>query len=298
MPLPFEIEVPDAPTVDITVAGVKRKFDLDEPVLPDWIKKKDFASGGYPYDKKMDEDAYEAELEALQCELVKLQFHLQKTGDRVMILYEGRDAAGKGGAIGAFRENLNPRMVRTVALAKPSDVERSQWYFQRYSQHLPSAGEIVLFDRSWYNRAGVEPVMGFCTPDQHEAFLDDAPKFEKMITHSGIRLFKFWIEIGQEMQLKRFHDRRHSPLRVWKLSPIDIKALQKWEEYTAARDLNLERTDSGHAPWTVIRGNDKRRARVNTIRAVLSALDYAGKNDSRVGKIDAKIVRNASNYKD
>jgi polyphosphate kinase 2 len=290
MPLPFEIEIPDAPTVEIVVSGVRRKFDLDEPDLPDWVKKRAFASGGFPYNKKMDEEAYEAELEALQCELVKLQFHLQKSGGRVLAIFEGRDAAGKGGSIAAFRENLNPRMVRTVALAKPSDVERSQWYFQRYAQHLPSAGEIVLFDRSWYNRAGVEPVMGFCTSEQHQAFLDDAPKFEKMVTHSGIRLFKFWLEIGQEMQLKRFHDRRHSPLRVWKLSPIDIKALQKWGEYTAARDLNLSRTDSEHARWTVIRGNDKRRARLDVIRTVLTGLDYAGKNVARIGKIDPKIV--------
>ncbi len=278
------------------VSGTKRKFDLDEPDLPDWIKKNALASGGFPYAKKLDNDTYKDELEALQAELVKLQFHLQKTGGRVVALFEGRDAAGKGGNIAAIRENLNPRLCRNVALAKPSDVEQGQWYFQRYAEQLPTAGEIVLFDRSWYNRAGVEPVMGFCTPEQHQAFLRDAPEFENLIVSTGIRLFKFWIEIGQEMQLKRFHDRRHSPLRVWKLSPIDIKALQKWDEYTAARDLNWSRTDSAHAPWTIIRGNDKRRARLNAMRTILSALDYAGKNAKRIGEIDPLIVRNSGNF--
>lgn len=288
------IEVPDAPVVEIKVAGTARTFDLDDPKLPDWARKSAFASGGYPHAEKLDEDSYAKRLEALQKELVKVQFWLQRTGGRVMALFEGRDAAGKGGAIAAFRQNLNPRLLRAVALAKPSDVERGQWYFQRYAQHLPTAGETVLFDRSWYNRAGVEPVMGFCTPEQRDSFLKEAPRFEAMIANSGIRLFKFFIDIGQEMQLKRFHDRRHDPLKVWKLSPIDLKALTKWDDYTAARDRMLAATHSAHAPWTIIRGNDKRRARLAVMQVVLSALDYEAKDKARIGEIDGAIFHTAS----
>jgi polyphosphate kinase 2 len=284
------IEVPDAPVVELKVSGKSRSFDLDDPVLPDWVKKHAHASGGFPYEKKLDLDEYEDRLEALQKELVKVQFWLQRTGGRVMALFEGRDGAGKGGAIAAFRQNLNPRLLRAVALAKPSDVERGQWYFQRYAQHFPTAGETVLFDRSWYNRAGVEPVMGFCTPEQHESFLQEAPRFEAMIANSGIRFFKFFIDIGQEMQLKRFHDRRHDPLKVWKLSPIDLKALSKWSEYSGARDRMLAATHTAHAPWTIIRGNDKRRARLAVMQTVLTALDYEAKDRSRIGTIDERIA--------
>ncbi len=175
-------------------------------------------------------------------------YWLQEAGQRVMVVFEGRDAAGKGGSIEAIRENLNPRHVRSVALSKPSDVQMGQWYYQRYIEHFPTKGEMILFDRSWYNRAGVEPVMGFCTPQQHEAFLKETPRFEKIVVNDGIHFFKFWIDIGREMQLRRFHDRRHSKLKIWKLSPIDIKALSKWDEYTQARDTMLEATDSAHAP--------------------------------------------------
>jgi polyphosphate kinase 2 len=282
--------IPDAPAVEVTIDGRTNLFDLDEPALPEWIKKKSLASGGYPYDKKMDEDAYAAELEALQEELVKVQYWLQEAGQRVLTVFEGRDAAGKGGAISAIRENLNPRQVRTVALSKPSDVQMGQWYYQRYIEHFPTKGEMVLFDRSWYNRAGVEPVMGFCTPEQQAAFLEETPRFEKIVANDGIHFFKFWIDIGREMQLRRFHDRRHSKLKIWKLSPVDIKALSKWDEYTKARDTMLEATHSKHAPWTIILGNDKRRARLNVIRSILHRLDYAGKDVARIGEIDPKIV--------
>jgi polyphosphate kinase 2 len=294
----FAIEVPDAPAIEIDVDGKKRKFDLDEPDLPDWVKKNDFTAGNFPYTKKLDKDDYEKQLEDLQMELVKVLFHLQKTGERILAIFEGRDAAGKGGTIARFREFLNPRYARSVALAKPSDTERGQWYFQRYAHHFPTSGEFVFFDRSWYNRAGVEPVMGFCTPEQHEEFLREVPLFEHLLVNSGIRYFKFWLNIGRETQLKRFHDRRHDPLKIWKLSPIDIKALEKWDDYTKMRDLMFNRTDSEHAPWTVIRANDKRRARINAIRTVLHSIDYDGKDKDRIGETDDLIVRPARDFND
>ncbi len=270
--------IPDAPAVEVTIDGKTNMFDLDEPVLPEWIRKKSLESGGFPYREKMDEDAYEKELEALQEELVKVLYWLQEEGQRIMVVFEGRDAAGKGGSIEAIRENLNPRYVRPVALSKPSDVQMGQWYYQRYIEYFPTKGEMILFDRSWYNRAGVEPVMGFCSPQQHKAFLEETPRFEKIVVNDGIHFFKFWIDIGREMQLRRFHDRRHSKLKIWKLSPIDIKALSKWDDYTQARDTMLEATDSQHAPWTLILGNDKRRARINIIRSILHRLDYPTKD--------------------
>ena len=196
-------------------------------MLPDWVDEKTVASGGFPYNKKLDEKEYEKTLEGLQVELVKLQAWQQTTGKRVMILFEGRDAAGKGGTIGVVRQYMNPRTARNVALTKPTETERGQWYFQRYIAHFPTAGEFVTFDRSWYNRAGVEPVMGFCTPEQHKQFLKETPRFEKMIVSEGIVFFKFWLDIGQEMQLKRFHDRRHSPLTNWKFSPMDVAGITR-----------------------------------------------------------------------
>lgn len=294
----FSIDVPDAPAIEVEIGGKSRRFDLDEPQLPDWIRKNALASGNFPYERKMDEAAYESELRDLQMELVKVLYWLQRTRERVLLVFEGRDAAGKGGTIARFREFLNPRHARAVALAKPSDVEAGQWYFQRYVHHFPTSGEFVFFDRSWYNRAGVEPVMGFCTPQQHEGFLSEVPQFERLLVRSGIRYFKFWLNIGREMQLKRFHDRRHDPLKIWKLSPIDIKALQKWDDYTRMRDVMFARTDSDHAPWTVIRANDKNRARLNAIRVVLKAIDYDGKDDKRIGAIDERIVRPARTFAD
>ena len=276
--------------VELDIHGKKRVFDIDDPKLPDWIEEKAFDSDDYPYDKKLDGDEYEETLEALQVELVKVQFWQQKTGKRIMAVFEGRDAAGKGGAIHATMSNMNPRSARIVALTKPTETERGQWYFQRYVATFPTSGEFVLFDRSWYNRAGVEPVMGFCTPEQYEKFLKEAPRFEKMVVSEDIQLFKFWLNIGREMQLKRFHDRRHDPLKVWKLSPMDIAALNKWDDYTEKRDRMLKETHTDHAPWTVIRANDKRRTRLNLIRHILKTLDYEGKDKKAIGEIDDKIV--------
>ncbi len=276
--------------VEIDVGGKKRMFDIGDPDLPDWVKDKMMESGNYPYDEKLDRKDYEEVLEDLQEELVKLQTWLQASGDRLMIIFEGRDAAGKGGTISVFRQFLNPRAARDVALAKPTDAERKQWYFQRYIAHFPTAGEIVTFDRSWYNRGGVEPVMGFCTPEQNWKFLQDAPYFERMITEEGIHFFKFWLNIGQEMQLKRFHDRVHSRLKSWKFSPIDIAGMTRWGDYTHHRDITITSTHTEYAPWTVIRANDKRRARIEAIRKVLGAIDYAGRNLSVIGEPDPLIV--------
>ncbi|HTV70177.1 MAG TPA: polyphosphate kinase 2 [Rhizobiaceae bacterium] len=279
-----------APTVKITVAGKKRTFDIDDANLPKWVDENALTSDGYPYEKKLDEDEYEDTLEALQIELVKLQAWLQSAGQRVLILFEGRDAAGKGGAINAVRENMNPRNARNVALPKPTDTERGQWYFQRYVSHFPTGGELVTFDRSWYNRAGVESVMGFCTPEQHEKFLAETPAFEQLIVNEGIFFFKFWLDIGQEMQIKRFHDRRHSPLKNWKFSPIDIAGMSKWDDYTRNRDLMFERTHSKHAPWIIVRANDKRRARIAVIRRVLLRVPYEGRDLTVIGTEDKKII--------
>ncbi|CVI59794.1 MULTISPECIES: polyphosphate kinase 2 [Agrobacterium] len=283
-------------TVDITVDGKLRSFDIDDPVLPDWVEEKKLSAGNFPYDKKMKREDYDSTLETLQVELVKVQFWLQTTGKRVMAVFEGRDAAGKGGAIFAARAYLNPRYARVVALTKPTETERGQWYFQRYISHFPTAGEFVLFDRSWYNRAGVEPVMGFCTPEEHKRFLKETPRLEKMLVHDDVHLFKFWLDIGRETQIERFHDRRHSPLKCWKLSDMDIAALTKWDDYTQKRDEMLANTHTDDAPWTVVRANDKRRARVNLIRHILLALDYEGKDKKAIGEIDDKIVGSGPDF--
>ena len=271
-------------------------FDLDNPDLPKSIKKAAFESGNYPYDEKMDREEYEETLLKLQIELVKLQSHLQESGGRVVALFEGRDAAGKGGSIRRYLNYLNPRHNRVVALSKPTETERKQWYFQRYATHLPTAGEQVLYDRSWYNRAGVEPVMGFSTPEQTEKFLEEAPNFERMIVDDGIHFFKFWLNIGQQMQQVRFHARRHDPLKQWKLSPIDRKALGMWDAYSQARDKMLEHTDTEHAPWTIIRSNDKRRARLAIIRRVLSSIDYEGRDEKLVSQVDENITQSAATF--
>jgi polyphosphate kinase 2 len=277
--------------VTVNFEGKTYQFDINDPVLPAWVEETALSSDGYPYDKKLDEKLYLKELETLQIELVKLQEWQIATKQRVVVVFEGRDAAGKGGTINAVRENMNPRTARNVALPKPSDTERGQWYFQRYANQMPTAGEFVTFDRSWYNRAGVEPVMGFCTPEQHEEFLTEAPNFEKMLISDGIHLFKIWLELGQTMQLKRFHERRHSLLRYWKFSPMDVAGISKWNDYSEKRNLMFKRTHTKHAPWTVIRSNDKRRARLEAIRLILANIDYTGKDKSAVGKADAKIIR-------
>ncbi len=273
-----------------SVNGSEQSFDLDNPKLPNWVEDNAFSSGSYPYTKKMKRGDYEEQLEALQLELVKLQADRLENGTRIVILFEGRDAAGKGGTIGAFREYLKPRNARVVALSKPTEIEQGQLYYQRYIKHLPTAGDMTLYDRSWYNRGGVEPVMGFCSDEQHKTFLKNTPAFEKMISDDGIKLFKFWLNVSQEMQIKRFHDRRHNPLKSWKLSPIDLKALTKFDDYTQARDSMLATTHTEHAPWTIIRSNDKRRARLNAIRFVLNSLKYAGKDVQLIGKLDPKII--------
>ncbi len=284
------VTFPDIAAVEIEIGGKKRSFDIDDPELPGWIEDKAFSSGGFPYDKKLDRDEYEETLERLQIELVKAQYWLQATGKRVVAVYEGRDAAGKGGLIFVTRAYLNPRSARVVALAKPTETEQGQWYYQRYVAQFPTAGEFVLFDRSWYNRAGVEPVMGFCTQEQYEKFLAETPDFERMVITDRIVFFKFWLDIGREMQIKRFHDRRHDPLKTWKLSPMDIAALNKWDDYTRKRDRMLEETHKAWAPWTIVRANDKRRARINAIRSILHRLDYEGKDKKAIGEIDDRIV--------
>lgn len=278
-----------APEIKISSGGKNQTFDLDDATFPKWADEAAMMSGGFPYEKRMKRTAYEDELEDLQKELVKVLYWMRESGERIMILFEGRDAAGKGGTINRFRAYMNPRHVNTVALSKPTETERGQWYFQRYVDHFPTAGNMVMFDRSWYNRAGVEPVMGFCSEAQHAKFLQDAPKFEQIITDEGIHLFKFWLNVGREMQLKRFHERRHSELKQWKLSPIDIKSLSKWDDYTKARDEMLAATHTQHAPWTIVRTNDKRRGRLNAIRQVLKRLDYTGKDENRIGEIDPLI---------
>lgn len=279
------------PTVDAAPIQLRPgSFDLDDPVLPDWVEQKALGSGGFPYAETMKSSDYDKELERLQIELVKLQHHVIAAKLRLALVFEGRDAAGKGGAIFAFRQYLNPRTARDVALPKPTETEAGQWYFQRYVAELPTAGEIVTFDRSWYNRAGVEPVMGFCTPSEHASFLKHVPRFESMLAESGLILFKFWLDIGREMQLKRFHERRHNPLKIWKLSPMDYAALDKWDAYGKARDEMLGATDTDTAPWTVVRANDKRRARLEIIRHVLGAIDYEGRDPDAIGKPDARIL--------
>ena len=265
-------------------------FDIDDPVLPKTIEERALGSGDFPYDKKLKRDAFQEALERLQIELVKLQIHVAKARERLVVVFEGRDAAGKGSCIGRFREHLNPRSARVVALSKPTERERGQWYFQRYIAELPAAGEIVLFDRSWYNRAGVERVMEFADPDQVADFLREAPELEGMLVRDGIRLFKIYLEIGREMQMMRFHERRHDPLKQWKITDIDLAAIAHWDDYTQAKNEMFRFTHTAVAPWTVILGNDQRRARLEAIRVVLTALDYEGKDTAAIGEIDTSIA--------
>jgi polyphosphate kinase 2 len=237
---------------------------------------------------------YERELRLLQIEMLKMQNWVKESDERVVVLFEGRDAAGKGGAIRRFTENLNPRGARVVALAKPSEVERTQWYLQRYISHLPAGGEIVFFDRSWYNRAGVEIVLGFCTPYEHAEFFRQAPAFEESIVQSGIRLFKLWFTVSADEQRRRFKARRTDPLRKWKLSPIDEASVGRYDDYSRARDEMLYYTDRPVSPWTVVNSNDKRRARLESMRHVLHHLPYGHKDESVVGAPDSYVVQPAS----
>ncbi|MDP9117596.1 MAG: polyphosphate kinase 2 [Actinomycetota bacterium] len=245
---------------------------------------------GYPYDEKMSRNEYERTKRSLQIELLKLQSWVKDTGQQVVILFEGRDAAGKGGTIKRFTEHLNPRGARVVALDKPTDRERSQWYFQRYVQHLPAAGEIVMFDRSWYNRAGVERVMGFCSPVEYLEFMRQAPEFERMLTRSAIHLVKLWFSVSRSEQRTRFVSRQQDPVRRWKLSPTDRASLDKWDEYTEAKEAMFFYTDTADAPWTVIKSNDKKRARIGALRHVLHSLDYADKDPGLAGPPDSLVV--------
>jgi polyphosphate kinase len=278
--------------------GKERHFDVDDPKLPDWIDAAALGSVNYPYGERMPEKDYLETLKVLQVELVSLQFWLQKTGQRVMALFEGRDAAGKGGTIFALRQYMNPRIARNVALPKPTEKESGQWYFQRYVEHFPTSGELVTFDRSWYNRGVVEPVMGFCSKEESRQFLEQAPPFEKMIVDDGIHFFKFWLNIGREMQLKRFHERRHSALKRWKFSPIDLGAMAKWDDYTAQRDLMIATTHSAHAPWTIVHSNDKRRARIAAIRRILRTIPYEGRDMAAIGEEDGKIIGSGPSFLD
>jgi len=252
-----------------------------------------FESGQYPYADKMDRKTYEAEKKKLQAELLKVQLWVQETGQKFVLLFEGRDAAGKGGTIKRFTEHMNPRAARVVALNKPTDEERGQWYFQRYIQHLPTDGEIVLYDRSWYNRAGVERVMGFCEPSEYLEFMRQTPDLERMLVRSGIQLYKYWFSVTQEEQQVRFKSRETDPLKQWKLSPIDKASLDKWADYTEAKEAMFFYTDTADAPWTVIKSNCKKRARLNCMRHFLASLDYPDKDPEVVQTPDPLIVGQA-----
>jgi len=251
--------------------------------------KNDILSDSYPHDARMKRSKYDREMAALQVELVKFQAWVKATGARVMIVFEGRDAAGKGGAIKRLRENLNPRGARVVALSKPSDSESSQWYFQRYIDHLPSGGEVAFFDRSWYNRGVVEKVFGFCDDDQRARFFRQVNPFEATLVDDGIYIFKFWLNVGRAEQLRRFLSREKDPLKQWKLSWIDVEGLKKWDAYSSAIRETLELSHSVSAPWNIVRSDDKRRARLAVMRTVLHGLEYARKDAAAIGAVDAAI---------
>ncbi len=249
----------------------------------------DILNPDFPHSERLKRKHYNADMAALQVELVKLQSWAKESGARIACVFEGRDASGKGGTIKRLRENLNPRGARVVALSKPSDREQSEWYFQRYIDHLPSGGEIVFYDRSWYNRGVVEKVFGFCSDDQREHFFNQVPAFEKMLVDEGIYLFKFWLNVGRGEQLRRFLGRESDPLKQWKLSWIDVEGLKKWDAYSAAIQETLARSHTGPAPWTIIRSDDKRRARLNCIKSILHGIDYKRKDEKSIGAIDTKI---------
>jgi polyphosphate kinase 2 len=260
---------------------------------PDDELAENWRDGGYPYKNLMLRRNYETQKFQLQVELLKLQAWVKATGQRIIILFEGRDAAGKGGTIKRMMENLNPRGARVVALEKPTATELGQWYFQRYVGHLPTAGEIVLFDRSWYNRAGVERVMGFCTEAQYQEFIRQAPDFERHLVRSGTHLFKFWFSVSRKEQRRRFKERENHPLKQWKLSPVDKASLDKWDDYTRAKESMFFETDTADSPWTVIKSDCKKRARLNALRYLLSKLPYTSKDIAAVGRLDSLIVGRA-----
>jgi len=273
--------------------------DDDDPILirqdgspiDTWREK-------YPYDRRMERAEYDRIKRLLQIELLKLQYWIKDTGGRLVVLFEGRDAAGKGGTIKRFMEHLNPRGANVVALEKPSERESTQWYFQRYISHLPAAGEMIFFDRSWYNRAGVERVMRFCTPEEYLQFLEQAPAFERMLVRDGINLVKFWFSVSRSEQRTRFVIRQVDPVRQWKLSQMDLESLDKWEDYTAAKEDMFVNTDTEEAPWTVIKSNDKKRARIEAMRHLLNLFEYENKDHEVVGAPDPKIVVHAADVLD
>jgi len=270
------------------VSPQERRGDPDLELAEDWRK------GGYPYQNLLSRRSYEKQKYRLQVELLKLQAWVKDAGQKVVILFEGRDAAGKGGTIRRFMEHLNPRGARVVALEKPSEYERGQWYFQRYVQHLPTRGEIVMFDRSWYNRAGVEWVMGFCSQQEYMEFMRQCPEFERNLVHSEVHLIKFWFSVSRKEQRRRFKEREIHPLKQWKLSPIDVASLDKWDEYTRAKEAMFFYTDTADAPWTVIKSDCKKRARLNAMRYILHKLQYAGKDLEGIGPIDPLLVGRAN----
>ena len=277
-----------------TVLKGKLPKKLKNPAInPDEELADDWRDGGYPYKNLLRRSTYEKQKFRLQVELLKLQAWAKENGERVVIIFEGRDAAGKGGTIKRFMEHLNPRGARVVALEKPTDTERGQWYFQRYIQHLPTNGEIVLFDRSWYNRAGVERVMGFCTPEEYQEFMRQAPEFERHLVRSGIHLIKFWFSVSRAEQRRRFREREAHPLKQWKLSPIDKASLDKWDDYTRAKEAMFFETDTADCPWTVIKSDCKKRARLNALRYILHKLPYTKKSLDKIGKLDPLIVGRA-----
>jgi polyphosphate kinase len=280
--------------MDLPFDGAISKYYKND--APEYVRRlirkadsNDVTNPRYPYPEEMPKKDYEHEMEALQIELVRLQTWVKATGARLALVFEGRDAAGKGGTIQAMTENLNPRGARIVALAKPSETEAGQWYFQRYIAELPTKGEIVFMDRSWYNRGIVEKVFGWCTAEQRATWFDQVGPFERMLAEDGIHLVKFWLNVGRATQLERFLDREKDPLKHWKLSQIDIDGLRKWDDYTAAINETLRRTQAP-VGWTVLRGDDKKRTRINAIRTVLQRLDYDGKNPRAIGRLDPKIV--------
>lgn len=271
-----------------------RKDEAKMPISRDDELVDDWRSAVYPYKNRLSRKNYEKQKYHLQVELLKLQAWVKETGQRVVILFEGRDAAGKGGTIKRFMEHLNPRGARVVALEKPTDAERGQWYFQRYIGHLPTAGEIVLLDRSWYNRAGVERVMGFCDESEYMTFMRQAPELERHLVSSGIHLVKFWFSVSRKEQRRRFNERKLHPLKQWKLSPIDMASLDKWEDYTQAKESMFFHTDTSECPWIIIKSDCKKRARLNAMRYVLNKLDYKGKDNRNIGLADPLIVGRAS----
>ncbi|MFC1748755.1 polyphosphate kinase 2 [Pseudomonadota bacterium] len=279
--------------VDAPAAKDESKSGSDIEVVSTLTKKDIFKNGSYPYKKQISRVEYEKRKTELQTELLKMQSWVKETGQRVVVLFEGRDAAGKGGTIKRFMEHLNPRGAQVVALEKPSDREKGQWYFQRYIKHLPTEGEIVMFDRSWYNRAGVERVMNFCTPKEYLEFMRQAADLERMLVRSGIKFFKLWFSVSRNEQFRRFQKRRVDPLKQWKLSPIDLASLDKWDDYTEAKESMFFYTDTADAPWTVVKSDDKKRARINAMRFILNQMDYPNKDEKIVSAPDPLIVGSA-----